>query len=130
MRTRARAAALPAGPPVCYALGSTTAPGPETIGSYDLLVNPATNASSTGIIATHIALVPGTSQALVWSRQLGPGTPAQPGMDRSVAALFDTETGTYVRACADGAWGAAGSNGGARGEGGRVAVGCPPLTLA
>ena len=36
------------------------------------------------------------SQMLIWSRHLGPTTPTEPGMERSVAVLFNTGTGKYV----------------------------------
>eukprot|EP00798_Chlamydomonas_sp_ICE-L_P026251 gene26251-17351_t len=78
-------------------LPGTTESTKATFGAYQLAVNPETGNSSTGIVATHCVLIPGTHKVLLFSRQINIDRfPTQPGMANSVSSVYDPYAGTYV----------------------------------
>eukprot|EP00798_Chlamydomonas_sp_ICE-L_P029052 gene29052-32254_t len=78
-------------------LPGTTESTKTMYGAYQLAVNPETGTSSTGIVATHCVLIPGTHKVLLFSRQINTDRfPTEPGMATSVSSVYDPYAGTYV----------------------------------
>ena len=81
----------------CPAVGSQL--NPSVFGAFELIINPAWQNSSTGIIATHTILIPDSESLLIFSRQINTLlVPTQPNMAQSVAVAYDTATGVYTPA--------------------------------
>eukprot|EP00121_Abeoforma_whisleri_P016895 Awhi_evm1s15488 len=69
----------------------------QALGKFELIKNPETNYSSTGVIGIHAVLLPHTSSILYWDRIATPDTALQPGGYQTASSVFDTDTGIAKR---------------------------------